>query len=395
MDSATDTTDESTNTRAGAGKDALPAVLQVLPALEPGDVRARAAVDVAVALAEWGGRSLVASAGGAIERELTRAGAEHVTLPLTAEGMLTGRRNAKSLAAGIAAQGVDLIHAHTPATAKVAAAAARAAGRPWIASCETGPLPRRREAVLARADLVIAPSGYVEADLVERHRVPAERIRLIRPGVDLEVFSAERVTAQRVISRATEWRLPDGLPLVMLHAPFAKGERHDLLLTAIKRLADLEFCCVMIGAEGGETAARAALEKKIEKQGLRSRAFVVASCRDMAAAYMLADVVVRTADAPVAFARGLTEAQAMGRPVVAADQGGVAEQVIDGVTAFLHAPGDPAGLALALHRALTLGKERRDHLRLQAELHARSTFSKDQMCRETVALYRELAAGGQ
>src|SRR5579863_1909819 len=58
-----------------------PAVLQVLPALVAGGVE-RGTVDVAVALAAAGWRSLVASAGGPMTRELDRAGVTHFTLPL-------------------------------------------------------------------------------------------------------------------------------------------------------------------------------------------------------------------------------------------------------------------------------------------------------------------------
>src|SRR5258708_27984366 len=68
-----------------AGPAALPvrptAVLQVLPALVSGGVE-RGTVDVAAALADAGWTALVASAGGPMVRQLQRAGAPHLTLPL-------------------------------------------------------------------------------------------------------------------------------------------------------------------------------------------------------------------------------------------------------------------------------------------------------------------------
>ena len=58
-----------------------PVVLQVLPALDTGGVE-RGTVDIAGGVAAAGGRSLVASSGGRMVKELGRFGAIHITLPL-------------------------------------------------------------------------------------------------------------------------------------------------------------------------------------------------------------------------------------------------------------------------------------------------------------------------
>ena len=56
-------------------------VLQVLPALGGGGVE-RGTVEIARAIVEAGGRSLVASAGGLLIHDLARAKAEHFELPV-------------------------------------------------------------------------------------------------------------------------------------------------------------------------------------------------------------------------------------------------------------------------------------------------------------------------
>ena len=106
-------------------------VLQVLPALETGGVE-RGAVDVAAALAAAGWRALVASSGGALVREVERAGAEHVTLPLARKSPLAVRANAHLLAGLIEARGVDIVHARSRAPAWSALHAARRTGRPFV-----------------------------------------------------------------------------------------------------------------------------------------------------------------------------------------------------------------------------------------------------------------------
>ena len=66
-----------------------------------------------------------------------------------------------------------------------------------------------------------------------------------------------------------------------------------------------------------------------------------------AAALLLGDVVVHASTDAEAFGRTVIEAQAMARPVIAADLGGPRETVQEGVTGWRVPPGDPAALAAA------------------------------------------------
>jgi glycosyltransferase involved in cell wall biosynthesis len=110
----------------------------------------------------------------------------------------------------------------------------------------------------------------------------------------------------------------------------------------------------------------------------------------MPAAYMLADVVVSASTDPEAFGRVAAEAQAMGRPVVASDHGAARETVIPGKTGLLFTPGDADALALAIAETLALDSAAREALAEDAIAHIRANFTKEKMCAETLALYREL-----
>jgi glycosyltransferase involved in cell wall biosynthesis len=56
----------------------------------------------------------------------------------------------------------------------------------------------------------------------------------------------------------------------------------------------------------------------------------------------------------------------------------------------LFAPGDADALALAIAEALALDSRAREALAAEAIAHVRTNFSKEKMCAETLALYREL-----
>jgi glycosyltransferase involved in cell wall biosynthesis len=107
----------------------------------------------------------------------------------------------------------------------------------------------------------------------------------------------------------------------------------------------------------------------------------------MPAAYMLSDVAVSASTDPEAFGRVMAEAQAMGRPVVVADHGGAAEQVIDRVTGWCFEPGNPDAFADALETALSLDPEARAKLAVIAADHARTHYAKTGMCAATLRIY--------
>ncbi|MGY8957298.1 MAG: glycosyltransferase, partial [Alphaproteobacteria bacterium] len=63
------------------------------------------------------------------------------------------------------------------------------------------------------------------------------------------------------------------------------------------------------------------------------------------------------------------------------------EQVIDGVTGWRFAPGDPQQFADALETALSLDTAARADLAVKASEHARSLYAKTGMCAATLRIY--------
>ena len=371
-----------------------PVVLQVLPGLVAGGAE-RGAVDVAEALVKAGGTAIVASEGGPMEHELARAGALHVKLPMASKNPFVMRRNVGRLVKLIEEHGVEILHARSRAPAWSAAAAAKRTGCPFVTTFHGtynfgGPVKRRYNAIMTKGERVIAISHFIAQHIRETYGVDPNLIRVIQRGVDLARFDPGKVSAERVIALATRWRLPDGVPLVMLPGRLTRWKGHTLLLEALAKLGDVDLHCILVGHDPARSGYRQELERKIVALGLESRTMVLDHCDDMPAAYMLADVVVSASTDPEGFGRVVSEAQAMGRPVVVSDHGGAPEQLIQERTGFLFPPGDAGALAAALRRALSLDPDARARLARQAIDNVRHNFSKDRMCAGTLGVYREI-----
>ncbi len=370
-----------------------PAVLQILPSLVSGGAE-RGTVELAGALAAAGWISYVASSGGPLERDVARAGARHLTLPLAAKNPLIMRRNAHALVGLIPQLGIDIVHARSRAPAWSAWSAARATGAHFVTTFHNAydaraALKRRYNSVMARGERIIAISRFVADHAASVYGIGPDRLRIIPRGVDLEIFNPARVGAARIANLARQWRLPDGAPVVMLPGRLTRWKGGLDFIAAIAALGRREICCILVGSEQ-RRGFRRELEAAIEGRGLAGVFRIVEDCRDMPAVYMLADVVVSASSDPEGFGRIIVEAQAMGRPVVATDHGGARETIIPGDTGWLVPASDPLALAAAIGKALSLGASERGALAGRAVAHVAAHFRRETMCSRTIEVYEEL-----
>jgi glycosyltransferase involved in cell wall biosynthesis len=200
----------------------------------------------------------------------------------------------------------------------------------------------RESGVLRAASAVVTPSAWCRRWLVDAYGVDPARVHVAPPGVDPVGPGA-----------GTDDR--GGSLLCVGAVTPAKG--HDVLLSALARVSDLEWRCVCVGAVTTAPEFVATMRAGIRGAGLDDR-LVLAGARtgrELATAYAAADVLVHPSRAET-YGMVVTEALARGLPVLAARVGGIPEAL--GLTAdgrlpgLLVPPGDFTGLAVALRRWL-------------------------------------------
>ncbi len=387
--------EERTSGGDGPSAGRMATVLQVLPAFGAGGGVERGAVEIAGAVVEAGGRALVASSGGPLVHDLKRVGAEHHTLPLHSKNPLVVHANVGRLARLITDEGVDIVHARSRAPAWSAYFAAKRTGRHFITTFHgtySAPnwLKHRYNRVMTRGERVIAISGFIAGHIRQIYGVPASRIRVIHRGVDLERFDTQKISAERVVALANQWRLTDGAPVVMLPGRLTRWKGQMVFIQAIAKLKRRDICCLVVGSDQGRTGYRRQLEALVNEHDLGQIVRILDHCDDMPAAFMLTDVVVSASTDPEAFGRVVIEAQALGRPVVATDHGGARETVIEGETGWLAPPGDADALSAAIDRVLDLKEPARKRLAEKAIANIRENFSKHTMCAKTLEVYNEV-----
>jgi len=373
-------------------------VLQVVPWMEIGGIE-RVTLEITEAIVREGGRALIATAGGQMLPRVTKAGGEVIAMNLDTKNPLNIWQNARLLARLIGDLGVDIVHARSRAPAWSAYWATRRTGAHFITTYhrayrEEFPFKRRYNAVMAKGRPLIAVSTFIRNLVIKRHQMPPEQIVTIPRGVDPTVFSEEMVGNERTVKLADQLGLlDDPRPVIMLPGQLARRKGGEDLIEAVQRLRAMRdggFLILLVGDDDGSGYEKV-LRKRIDKLRVGDIVHLVGGCSDMAAALKLASVVVSTSTEPEAFGRAIIEAQAMGRPVVATDHGGVRETVAHGESGWLYPPGDVARLTIELNKALNLDPSERAHIGMAARARIHSQYTVAAMQRATLDVYEQAA----
>jgi len=206
--------------------------------------------------------------------------------------------------------------------------------------------------VLRGAEFVVANSRNTARLLGDTWRLPADRIRVLHPGVDTTRFVAA--------PRDLHWRAQHGWndrPVVLTVGRLEKRKGHDIMLQAMRVLSrTIPNVLYVIVGDGEE---RSALHESVDRLGLRAdvQFFGEASEDDLVRCYQQCDVFVlpnRDVGGEIeGFGIVLLEAQACGKPVVAGHSGGTAETMQVPDTGRLVDCESPDELALVVADLLT------------------------------------------
>jgi glycosyltransferase involved in cell wall biosynthesis len=240
------------------------------------------------------------------------------------------------------------------------------------------------------AHRVIFISGADREVAVSGRLCPAGAASFTGSGIDLDLFAPPSDPAQARRERRAAWGVPEGATVVLTVGRFVRDKGYLELAQAARVLLGEHPNLVFVWIApvlGGEDDT---IDESILRQsGLEGRVIRLERQSGMVTAYAAADLLVHPTHRE-GVPRVLMEAACAGLPIVATDIPGNREVVVDGETALLFPPGDPAGLAAALRRALS-DPERTAARAARARARVREVFDQNAVSRRVAAIYREVA----
>jgi D-inositol-3-phosphate glycosyltransferase len=307
----------------------------------------------------------------------------------------------------------DLVHSHYWLSGQVGYVAAERWGVPLVHTAHTlgrvknsylaegdSPEPLARlvgeEQVVEAADRLVASTAEEADQLVELYGADRAVLRVVPPGVDLEVFRPGEASTART-------RLgipPDALLLAFvgrlqpLKAPDVVLRAAALLITDRPDLRSRLVVAIVGGASGSGQHTPENLRALAGELGIAELVRFIAPlpARELVDVYRAADLVV-VPSYNESFGLVALEAQACGTPVVAAAVGGLRTAVRDGVTGSLVESHDPAVWARVLGDLLN-DPRRRALLGAQGVNRA-AEYGWSLVAERTVEVYDEVIAAAR
>ena len=242
--------------------------------------------------------------------------------------------------------------------------------------------------VLRRARLVIANSQNTASILARDWRLPASRVQVLYPGVDLQRFCpAPRDEAFRA---QLGWT---GRQVILTVGRLQLRKGHDRLIAALAHVR--QHNPDVLYAICGDGEERPNLERLIAEHRLQAHVQFLGEVADdrLRQCYQQCDLFAlpnRTVDQDIeGFGMVLLEAQACGKPVLAGDSGGTRETLQPGVTGWIADCAQVDTLQRALVEALA-DSARLETMGAAARQWVVEHFDWDALASEAQILFSEL-----
>lgn len=370
-------------------------VVQVLPELDEGGVEGET-VDLAIYLVQQGHNSVVISGGGRLVSQLERAGCTHIHWPHIGEKSVRCLQYIPLLRKYLLSHKIDIFHLRSRLPAWIGIAAWKLLPkelRPGLLTTFHGFYSvNSYSRIMTRGQYVAAVSETIRDHIITNYKIAPEKIRLIYGGFDRDEFCPEKISPARADDLRSKW-IPDHIDqkVIILPGRLTQWKGHELFVDAFAALESKNIIGLLVGDTEENPSYTKRLRDKIANYGLQNNIRLVGHCSDMPAAFQLADLVVSASSSqPEAFGKVAIEAMAMEKPVIATAHGGSLETVLPGKTGWLVPPNDALSMSKTIREAISNPELLKEYGRTGRQW-VNEQFTSEQMCRNTVNLYREIA----
>ena len=221
---------------------------------------------------------------------------------------------------------------------------------------------KKQHEVMLKSDLMILPSLYACNYILDNYNwVNHKKMKLIRSGIDLNIFDIDAITKGRKVDAVKH--LGDttiGKRILLCPNKFYDKKGHIILLEAISRISNKEdknFICVLMGDFLNTHEYRHRLVRLIKHFGIEKYVLLLNKFDDMPALYSLSYAVLSVSTGSEASTRIICEAGAMFRPAIITFVDGLNDYLVNERSGYVVYPNNIADISNAVERILQMTDE--------------------------------------
>lgn len=203
-----------------------------------------------------------------------------------------------------------------------------------------GRLPKSKEKMLSCVDRVLAVSAYTKNRVINDHRFPKEQCMVINNCLDPFLVTPQNIAIPSTLYERYGIRPGDKIVFTLTRlSSREKYKGYDKVIEAISRLSRPDIKYLLAGKYDAEEKNK--IEKQVQALGLQGRVIMAGFIPDdeLAAHFMMSDVYVMPSTKE-GFGIVFIEAMYYGLPVVAGNEDGSVDALLNGKLGRLVTPSD-------------------------------------------------------
>ncbi len=376
-------------------------VLQVIPKLGYGGAET-GCYDIAHYLPENNCKSFIVTSGGELTKFIDRKKVKLIKLPVHSKNPFLILLNSIILVFIILFYNISIVHARSRAPAWSCLIATKLTRRKFVTTFHgtynfNGKIKKFYNSVMVRSDLVIAGSNFIFSHIKEKYSNLIDvkkKLLVIFRGVNVDYFDSSTMLEKDEKKLLNEWGILENKKIILLPGRLTSWKGQELFIEAIN-LVNIElgyeaFYAVVLGNDQGRDAYKKKLQHLCEQLKIFNQIKFIDSCKNMALAYKVSDIIVSASIEPEAFGRVAVEAQSMEKMIIASNIGGSNETVINEKTGLLFESGDPKSLSKKIIQALTMDESLLKTMGIEGRKNIVKKFNVEKMCFSTYSEYKKL-----
>ena len=376
-------------------------VLQVIPKLGYGGAET-GCYDIAHYLPENGCESFIVTSGGELTKFVDKKKVKLIKLPVHSKNPLLILINTILLIGIILFFKISIVHARSRAPAWSCLFATKLTNRKFVTTFHgtynfSGKFKKFYNSVMVRSDLVIAGSNFIFSHIKENYSeflTSQKKFLVIFRGINVDYFDSSTMLEKDEKKLLNEWGILENKKIILLPGRLTPWKGQELFIEAIN-LVNIElgyeaFYAVILGNDQGRDVYKKKLHALCERYKISNQIKFIDSCKNMALAYKVSDIIVSASIEPEAFGRVAVEAQSMEKLIIASNIGGSNETVINEKTGLLFQSGDPKSLSKKIIQALTMDESLLKTMGIEGRKNIVKKFNVEKMCFSTYSEYKKL-----
>ncbi len=376
-------------------------VLQVIPKLGYGGAET-GCYDIAHYLSENNCGSFIVTSGGELLKFVNKKKVKVFRLPVNSKNPILIFFNFLALIGIILLNNISIVHARSRAPAWSCFLATMITGRKFVTTFHgtynfKNNFKKFYNSVMVRSSLIIAGSNFIFSHIKENYSKYLDnkkKLLVIFRGINVDYFDPTTKLESDEKKLLTKWEIEKDKKIILLPGRLTSWKGQELFIEAINlvntELGYEAFYGIILGSDQGRDLYKKKLIRLTEQYRMMNQIKFIDSCKDMALAYKVSDIVVSASIEPEAFGRVAVEAQSMEKPIIASNIGGSNETIIDDKTGFLFETGNSKALSQKILKVLSLDETSLKTIGIEGRKNIIQKFNVEKMCFSTYSEYKRI-----